>query len=73
MLQKEIAGDLQQNIRNEEEEQSDVEVVPSHVEVSLKSLNPSIANVDTGSQLVQLPDAMLAGLPINKTAKLQQK
>ena len=46
LLQHDIRWDFQENVRNEEQKQSDVEIGAVHIEVFLESLNPGIADVD---------------------------
>lgn len=54
MLQKEIAGYLQQNVENEEREEYDVEIVAGHIEVSLEPLYACVTDVDASLRSVHI-------------------
>lgn len=47
LAQEKIAGNLEEDVGNEEDHQGDVEVLALHMEVLLETLNTRIANVDT--------------------------
>ena len=46
LAHEKIAGNLEENVGNEEDHEGDVEVLTLHMEVLLKTLNTRIANVD---------------------------
>ena len=46
LANEQVARDLDENIRNEEDEESNIVVMAFHVEILLESLNARIANVD---------------------------
>lgn len=77
MLQKKVAGNFEEDVRDEEEEERDVEVVSFHIQICLQSLNPSISNIDpflvVSPASITLSPVLGHCLPVDKTAQLQNE